>query len=165
MILLNASLGDQATLRQRACGCPLDALGWTTHLAGLHSREKVTSGGMSVLDADLLHVLEDVLPGRFGGTATHYQLVEEETDGGAPRLRLLVDPAVGPVDPPAVAEAFLAAIGAGTGVARLTELAWRKAGILVVERRPPIATASGKILHCHASRSPAPDGVPTEAVR
>ena len=30
-------------------------------------------------------------------------------------------------------------------------LAWREAGLLRVERRAPLVTASGKILHLHAN--------------
>jgi hypothetical protein len=49
-----------------------------------------------------------------------------------------------------VAEAFLAAIGAGRGAEQVMGLAWRDAGLLRVERRAPLATVSGKILHLHA---------------
>ena len=43
--VLNVSLGDQAELVQRACGCPLEALGWVTHLHTIRSFEKLTAGG------------------------------------------------------------------------------------------------------------------------
>jgi hypothetical protein len=62
---------------------------------------------------------EKLLAARFGGGPTHYQLVEEQAPDGRPRLRLLVDPAVGPVDPEAVAAAFLRAVGPGTGIERI----------------------------------------------
>jgi len=45
VIMLNVSLGDQAELVQRACGCPLEALGWVTHLHTIRSFEKLTAGG------------------------------------------------------------------------------------------------------------------------
>jgi hypothetical protein len=98
-------------------------------------------------------VLEEVLPARFGGVPTDYQLVEEEGDEGRPRLRLLVHPALGPLDPAAVAAAFLDGIGRGAGVERLMGLVWREAGLLEVERRPPHATASGKIQHLHVEQA------------
>ena len=31
-ILLNVAMGDQAVVSERACGCPYEQLGWTTHL-------------------------------------------------------------------------------------------------------------------------------------
>ncbi|MDQ7858966.1 MAG: hypothetical protein QN174_06010 [Armatimonadota bacterium] len=151
-ILLNVSSGDVARVEERACGCPLEALGWRTHLQAIRGYEKLTAGGMTFLDTDLVRVLEEVLPARFGGGPTHYQLVEEEGPGGRPLLRLLVHPAVGPVDPGAVADAFLAAIGAGPGPARVMELFWRGADMLRVERAAPLLTATGKILHLHHDR-------------
>lgn len=153
-ILLNVSMGDQAVMTRRACGCPLERLGWATHMHTIRSYEKLTCGGMAYLDADVIRVLEEVLPTRFGGVPTDYQLVEDEADDGQPRLRLLVDPAVGPLDNRTVANVFLTAIGDGSGVEHLTELLWRDTHILSVERLAPRTTASGKILHLHVERTP-----------
>jgi hypothetical protein len=147
LVLLNVSLGDQAVLEDRTCGCALEALGWTTHLRDVRSYEKLTAAGMTFLDADVLRVLEEVLPARFGGASGDYQLLEDEAEDGQPRLRLLVSPAVGPVDLDAVADAFLAAIGRGSGAERVMGLAWRAVGFLRVEQRPPERTPAGKILH------------------
>ena len=146
-ILLNVSLGDRAVMERRTCGCPLERAGWLTHLHTVRSQERLTAGGMALLDEDVVNVLEEVLPLRFGGGPTHYQIVEEDTPAGESRLRLLVDPTVGPLDARAVAEAFLEAIGSGSGTERVASLAWRDAGLLVVERRAPYATENGKILH------------------
>lgn len=146
-IMLNVSLGDQAVMIERKCGCALERLGWHTHLHTIRSFEKLTAGGMTFLDTDIIKVLEEVLPGRFGGAPTDYQLVEEEANGGQPRLRLLVHPDVGQINLEEVAETFLSAIGAGSGPERVMGLQWRDIHLLRVERRPPIATASGKILH------------------
>jgi hypothetical protein len=38
-------------------------------------------------------------------------------------------------------------------------LSWRQAGLLRVERRPPVVTGAGKILHLH--RVAAPRGEPS----
>jgi hypothetical protein len=156
LVLLNASLGDRATISGRRCGCPLEEVGWDTHLHTIRSHEKLTAAGMTFLDTDILRVLEDVLPARFGGAPTEYQLLEEEAPDGQPRLALLVHPAVGPLDVDTVRAAFLEAIGAGSGAERVMALLWRDAGLLRVERRPPLATLSGKILHLHAPRSTGP---------
>lgn len=153
-VLLNVSLGDQAVLESRPCGCGLGEVGWHTHLHGIRSFEKLTAGGMSFLDADIIRVLEDVLPSRFGGAPTDYQLVEDEEGDGRPRLRLFIHPALGPVDPHEVTATFLEAIGAGGGPERVMGLAWRGAGLLRIERQPPLATGSGKILHLHVGRRP-----------
>ena len=153
LVLLNVALGDQAIVADRRCGCSLEDLGWTTHMHTIRSYEKLTAGGMTFLDTDVIRVLEEVLPGRFGGIPTDYQLVEEEVEGGLAQVRLLVRPEVGPVDPDAVADAFLTAIGAGVGAERIMGEVWRDGGILRVERRAPLTTPSGKILHLHAGVS------------
>jgi hypothetical protein len=149
LILLNVSFGDQGVLARRACGCPLEGLGWTAHLHGVRSFEKLTAGGMTFLDADVIRVLEEVLPSRFGGGPADYQLVEE-ADDGRPVLQLLVDPALGPLDPGEVADAFLTALGSGSDVGRVMQLQWRQSGLLRVQRERPRSTPGGKILHLHA---------------
>jgi hypothetical protein len=151
IVLLNVSLGDRADIQDRPCGCPLERLGFPTHLSGVRSFEKLTAAGMNFLDADLTRVLDEVLPARFGGGPLHYQLVEEEDLAGVPRLRLLVDPEVGPLDVEQVRETLLSEIGSGSGVERLTSLAWKEARLLRVDRAAPIAGRSGKILHLHRS--------------
>ena len=158
--LLNVSMGDRATMTARRCGCPLERLGWTTHLREIGSLEKLTAAGMSFLDTDVIRVLEEVLPARFGGGPTDYQMVEEEGEAGEPRLRLLVSPRVGNVDPDVVGDAFLTALSVGSGVERVMGLMWRQARLLRVERRSPQPTVTGKILHLHvpaAGSRPGPD--------
>jgi hypothetical protein len=164
-ILLNVAMGDQAVVSERECGCPYQELGWTTHLHDIRSFEKLTAAGMTFLDTDVIRVLEEVLPERFGGIPSDYQLVEEEGPNGAPRIRLLVHPRVGPLPPDLVAQTFLAAIGRGSGAERIMSLVWQDAGLLRVERRPPVATETGKVLHLHSTSSSRPrpsssDGAP-----
>jgi hypothetical protein len=156
MIVLNVSLGDHASLTTRRCGCPLERVGWTTHLSSIQSHEKLTAGGMTFLDTDVIRVLEEVLPARFGGGPTDYQLLEDETGDGVPQLTLLVHPRVGQVEAGTVTEAFLTALDGHGGLERMMALAWRGAGLPRVERRPPLATEAGKILHLHAGRGRAP---------
>jgi hypothetical protein len=150
--LLNVSMGDRATISSRTCDCPMHQLGFSTHLHDIRSFEKLTAGGMTFLDGDVVVVLERTLPDRFGGTPTHYQLLEDEGSGGEPRLRLLVHPSIGEVDRAAVENVFLDAIGSLSPVHRTMESLWRSAGFFTVERRAPLVTAAGKILHVHSQR-------------
>lgn len=152
-LLLNASLGDQAQVVRRSCGCSLEELGWSTHLHTIRSFEKLTAGGMTLLDADVVRVLEEVLPHHFGGGPLDYQIIEEEAEDGRPGLRLLVNPALGPLDDGALLDVFLAAIGEGSGAERIAELQWRQAGVLQVERQVPRTSPSGKVLHLHRETS------------
>jgi hypothetical protein len=149
LVLLNVSLGDDGVLTRRRCGCALEELGWTTHLHAVRSFEKLTAGGMTLLDTDAVAALEEMLPARFGGSAADYQLVEEEDASGRPGLVLLVSPRVGTVDRHAVAAAFLDRLGASTSAARVATLLWRDAAVLRVEVRAPIGERSGKVLHYH----------------
>jgi hypothetical protein len=152
--MLNLSTGDRATIVRRHCDCPIEGLGWTRHLHGIRSFEKLTAAGMTFLDVDVVRVLEEALPARFGGGPTHYQLVEDEAVDGWGALRLVIDPAVGALDAEAAAEVFLTALGSGSGAERVMSEVWRTPGLLTVERRSPFRTATGKILHVHrASRS------------
>jgi hypothetical protein len=155
LVLLNVSLGDQAEAMTGRCGCALERLGWTQRLHSIRSFEKLTAGGMTFLDLDVIRVLDEVLPARFGGGPTDYQLVEEEAADGRPRLRLLVHPRVGDLDAEMVADAFLTAIGDHSEADRLMELQWRQGRILRVERRAPRTTDRGKILHLHAEHGEA----------
>ncbi len=146
-LLLNASLGDRATRVERTCGCPMERHGWRTHLADIRSFGKLTAGGLTFEDGAVLDILEERLPGRFGGRPTDYQLVEELNEAGHARVRLLVDPAVGPIDTGQVRDAFLEALGEGTEIARDMAEQWRATATVEVCRMPPERTAAGKILH------------------
>ncbi|MEW5900600.1 MAG: hypothetical protein AB1715_03960 [Acidobacteriota bacterium] len=154
--LLNVSLGDQAILSSRACGCPLEGVGWKTRLHSITSYEKITSEGMTFLRADVARIVDEVLPQLFGGGPTSYQLLEEDDGQGRPELRLLIHPDVGPVDPKRAVEAFLAALCPGDGVERVMGFLWRDARLIRVERRPPFPTASGKILPVRPLTSQSP---------
>lgn len=158
LVLLNASLGDQAVLAERACGCPLEQLGWQTHLHTIRSFEKLSAGGMTFLDTDVIRVLDQVLPSRFGGGPTDYQLLEEEADDGRPRLVLLAHPRLGPLDERALIETFLSALGHGSGPERVMALQWRTSSLLTVERRAPRMTATGKVLHLYRGSRPSGAG-------
>ena len=151
-ILLNVSLGDEARALPGACGCPVECLGWPLRVGGIRSFEKLTAGGMTFLDSDVIRVLEEVLPSRFGGSLLDYQLAEQEDGAGDPKLRLIVSPSVGPLEPAAVRTAFLEALGAGTGADRVMSLQWSGAGFLSVERAEPVRAPSGKILHLLRTR-------------
>ena len=153
LVLLNVCMGDRATLVRRRCGCGLERDGWHLHVVDVRSYEKLTAGGMTFLDVDVIRVLEETLPARFGGRAADWQLCERADGARArPEVVLVVDPAVGPLDERAVADAFLEAIGGGSGGERLMEMQWRDARLLSVARETPRRTATGKALHVFHQR-------------
>jgi hypothetical protein len=153
ILMLNVSMGDQARLVRRACGCGLESHGWNLHIHEVRSFEKLTAGGITLLDTDVIRVLEQILPARFGGSPTDYQLLERlDNDRARPEISLLVSPDVGPLDNDLVADVFLHAIGGGSGGERLMELQWRGGSVVRVVREAPRRTASGKILHLFLER-------------
>lgn len=153
-VMLNVESDDYGTLETRDCGCPLGELGFTTHVHGVRSYEKLTSEGMTFIGSDLIALLDDVLPRRFGGAPTDYQLVEEEVDG-VPRVALVVSPGVGPLDETDVVDVVLRSLARGPGYKAMMAGVWRDGRTLRVVRREPYATGAGKVLPLHVRREEA----------
>jgi len=151
-ILLNVESGDCGSLHRRGCGCALGALGLTTHLGRIRSFEKLSGEGMTFVQTDLLRVLEEFLPARFGGTSSDYQLLEWEGENGILRLFLIVSPRVGPLNEQRVRDSFLEEMEGGDTFKRLSAGVWRQAGTVEVKRQWPVATKAGKILPFHLIR-------------
>ena len=148
-ILLNAENGDYGTLEERHCGCELGDVGSTRHLHSLHSFDKLTGEGMTFVGTDLVRVMEAVLPARFGGASTDYQMVEYEDVEGRTRLDLVVDPGVGDVDENELVRVVLMELGRGGDTNRMMAEMWRQGGMLRVRRERPHVTAGGKLLPLH----------------
>jgi hypothetical protein len=150
-IMLNVEAGDHGVVEERDCGCPWAKLGLHTCIHTIRSYEKLTSEGMHFTGADLLRLVEVVLPQEFGGGPSDYQLVEEEANG-LTRVSLLISPRVGTVDEGAVVETTLRTLGGrdvGTG---MMAQVWQQAGTLRIERREPYVTSSAKIQPLHVRR-------------
>jgi hypothetical protein len=147
-LMLNVESDDYGTLEERDCGCLLGRLGFTTHVYDVRSYEKLTSEGMTFVGSDLIVLLDEVLPARFGGQPTDYQLVEEEV-GGVPKVGIVISPTVGAVDERAVVETVLAGLSTGPGYKAMMADVWRNGDTLHVVRREPYATGAGKVLPLH----------------
>lgn len=155
-VMVNVELGDYGVLSERACACPFDRLGFRQHLHTIRSYEKLTSEGMQFLGTELLRLVEEVLPARFGGYATDYQLVEEE-EGGLPKVSLVVSPRVGEIDEARMVSTALEVLGfspRGRTGNRIMAGVWRDAQTLRVIRREPHATRAAKILPLHVIKRP-----------
>lgn len=144
-ILLNVETGDYGRVENRPCGCEMGACGLTTHVSRIRSFEKLSTEGMTFVQTDLLRVLEEVLPGRFGGTGADYQVVEEEVRGIS-KLSLLISPRIGELDPDRAREVFLDELKAEGGLESMGAEFWRRAQTVSVRREWPKATKAGKIL-------------------
>jgi len=153
-LMLNVVSDDYAVLAPRACGCALEALGFETHLHTIRSWEKLTSEGMTFHGHDLIRLIEEILPARFGGSAATYQFVEHER-GGLPKVDLMVSPRIGDIDEAAMREAVLAFLDRTEHAQTAWADRWRQGDTLSVIRGEPIATTASKVMALHVMRGKA----------
>jgi hypothetical protein len=146
-MMLNLESGDYGVIEERVCGCPIGGFGFTKHLSLIRSYEKVTSEGVTFLGTELLRLLDEVLPARFGGHPTDYQLVEEE-EGGLPKVNLFVSPRVGNVSEKAVLDTVFQTFELHPRGHMIVDQ-WRPGQTIKVIRGEPYTTTSAKILPLH----------------
>lgn len=149
-LMLNVESDDYGVLVQRDCGCSIGDYGYNTHLSNIRSYEKLTSEGVSFLGTELLRILEEVLPSRFGGNPTDYQFAEEEVNG-LPKVNIIVSPRVGEVDDGHVIDTVVNALESCPG-GDVMSRQWRHGNTLRILRREPYSTSSAKILPLHLSK-------------
>jgi hypothetical protein len=150
-LMLNAENDDYGIIEPSACGCPLERFGFTEHLRCIRSFRKLTGEGVTLVGSEMVHILQEVLPGRFGGSPLDYQLLEEE-EKGFTRLSLLVSPRIEIADEAAVVEAVLEALGRRSVAADLARAIWSQARTLRVKRVEPIWTVRGKLMPLYLAR-------------
>jgi hypothetical protein len=162
LVLLNVSLGDEAAIERRECGCPLGRAGWQTHLRDVRSFDKLKVASFAIGPAALVQLIERTLPSRFGGTPMDFQLVEEDARvvAGHQRIQLLVHPRVGPVDVQAITEEFMSVVRASGS---LVDSMWESPRWFSVERRVPHETIGGKVYHVHRMTRAGAGTVPGES--
>jgi hypothetical protein len=152
-LMLNVESDDYGIIENRSCGCPLEAYGFTDHLRHIQSFRKLTSEGVTLIGSEMIRILEEVLPSRFGGSPLDYQLTEEEDENGFTRLCLSVSPKVQIADESKVIEAVLGAMEQSSMAANLARAFWGQAKTLRIKRMEPIWTARGKFMPLHLTRS------------
>jgi hypothetical protein len=145
-LLVNTEIGDSACFVSAPTSEPARRFGYDLTLHTIRSFRKLTAFGVTLAVSDLYPIVEGELPRRFGGGVGDFQLVESQDDAGVSRLRLRVDPSVGPLDEGVLREALLEAIGAKRSCYGFMADMLRKADALDVERRPAERTAAGKVL-------------------
>ena len=100
----------------------------------------------------MVRILEEVLPGRFGGSALDYQLMEEEDDRGFTRLSIVVSPKVRLADERQIVDTVIEALGHGEADAVISKRMWEQAGTIQVKRMEPVWTKRGKLLPLHITQ-------------
>jgi hypothetical protein len=127
-------------------------MGFNDHISNIRSFEKLTSHGMTFLGSNVVSLVEEVLPARFGGTSIDYQMVEEEDDAGHTHLYVLVSPDVGAVDEHEVVDTVLSRLSEGEDSYRMMTQIWLQSKTIRVKRTRPVATSRGKLLPLHIQR-------------
>jgi hypothetical protein len=145
-VMLNVQIDDYGTVEERACGCPFESYGFTTHVHGIRSYSKLVGEGITLIGNDVQHILEHTLPARFGGSALDYQLVEEEDEQGFTRAYLVIHPRVAIADEAAVVATVLDGLRAASPMADAARMVWQEARTIRVRRAEPVWTAAGKLL-------------------
>jgi hypothetical protein len=141
-ILLNVETGDEGIMTTRRCGCGFEHYGYTTHISAIRSFEKFTSEGMSFQAADLIRIVEEVLPKQYGGSVSDYQVIGETIDRHTTKIHLNISPRIGQINEDEVIGVVLHELKL---INALMADFWSKAGTIKVERRDPIPTKRGKV--------------------
>jgi hypothetical protein len=108
--------------------------------------DKVTGDGMTFFGPDIVRILQERMPRKFGGVMTDYQLIEEDDPSGVCRYALLVNPTVGPLDEQVVIAVFLENLAGLRRYYRFKTNLWAQLGTLQVRRQVPVLTGRGKFI-------------------
>jgi hypothetical protein len=152
-VLLNLQIDDYGIVEERPCGCELESYGYTTHIREIRSYRKLTGEGVTLVGGEMLQIIEEVLPARFGGTALDYQLSEREDEQGFTRLHLLVHPRLEIADERAVVDVVMEALRRSSAMADAARGVWQRSGTLQVTRSEPVLTAHGKLMPLHLEQA------------
>ena len=152
-ILLNVESGDYGVAETRQCGCKLEQLGFTEHIYNIRSFDKLTGEGMTFIGTDLINIIEKILPAKYGGYSTDYQILEEEDEQGHTRLSILISPGVGMINDDELIQTVLTELSSGIDTNRMMTRIWSQANIFRVIRMQPFITGRGKLLPLHIKKS------------
>jgi hypothetical protein len=147
LVLVNAEMDDSGVLGPARCDCSLTALGLTQQVSNIYSYGKLTGQGMTLVGSDVLRLLEEVLPNKFGGTPVDYQLVEQE-GAAQTEVELRVHPRIHLRSTDEVKAFFLAEIRKLYGGA-LTFRSWTHTDGLHVVAAEPYVSGGRKVLPLH----------------
>lgn len=151
-ILLNSESDDYGIIESRSCGCPLDHVGLTEHLRRIHSFQKLTGEGVTLLGSDIIYILEEALPERFGGSPLDYQLVEEEDSKGFTKISLIISPNLKINDEREVINFIMNKMKKSSARADSARSIWNQAHTLQVKREEPSWTERGKLMSLYVTK-------------
>jgi hypothetical protein len=151
-LLLNVEVDDCGIVERRSCGCVFEQVGLDVHIREIRSYTKLVGEGVTLVGNEMVRILEEFLPARFGGSPLDYQILEEEDENHLTRVFLIVSPRVSIPDEQVVVDALHEALDKSSASAGVASAVWRQAGSIRVRRAEPVWTARGKLMPLHISR-------------
>lgn len=152
-LMLNVEVDDYGIVERKSCGCALGEIGLDVHISDIRSYSKLVGEGVTLVGNEMVHILEHVLPSRFGGSALDYQLCEEEDEARLTRLSLVISPRVQIQSEQQVIDFMHESLRASSPAAGAASAVWKQAGTIQVRRSEPVWTARGKLMSLHIDRS------------
>jgi len=141
-IFINAEIGDTGVIESATCDCLFSKLGFDLQVRDIAAISKVTAQGVTIEVAELVPLLEEALPARFGGHPGDYQLCETEA-GSQTELVLRISPGVSVATADEILRHFLGEVKRVYG-GSLSVVSWLHSAGIRAEVAPPIITATGK---------------------
>ena len=105
-VFINVDMQDCGVIEKADCECTFSRMGFTDQVRDIYSFGKLTGFGITLLGADMVRLLEDVLPRQLGGGPGDCQLAESEAEAGT-RLSLRISPRLKLDSPELAKECFL----------------------------------------------------------
>jgi phenylacetate-coenzyme A ligase PaaK-like adenylate-forming protein len=141
-IFINAEIGDTGVIESATCDCLFSKLGFDLQVRDIAAISKVTAQGVTIEISELVPLLEEALPARFGGHPGDYQLCETEA-GSQTELVLRISPGVSKASAEEILTHFLGEVKCVYG-GSLSVVSWLHSSGIRAEVAPPILAATGK---------------------
>jgi len=141
-ILVNAEIGDTGVIEPATCDCSFSRLGLNLQVRDIAAISKVTAQGMTIAADELVQVLEEALPARFGGRPGDYQLLEVEAEAQT-EMVLRIRPGVTEHPAQEILNHFLGETRRLYG-GSMSVLSWLHSDGIRAEVAPPVLAGTGK---------------------
>ncbi|MBZ5606090.1 MAG: hypothetical protein LAO79_27675, partial [Acidobacteriia bacterium] len=77
-VLINVEIGDTGVMEPSHCDCEFSRLGYTRQVRNIAAFSKISAQGSTLYAPELVRLLEESLPQKFGGRPGDFQLLEVE---------------------------------------------------------------------------------------
>ncbi|HLG95947.1 MAG TPA: hypothetical protein VKX49_06520 [Bryobacteraceae bacterium] len=141
-IFINAEIGDTGVIEKATCNCLFSRLGFDLQVRDIAAISKVTAQGITLELTEVVPLLEEALPARFGGHPGDYQLCEIET-GSQTEIVLHIRPRATAATPEEVLKYFLGEVKRVYG-GSLSVVSWLHSEGIHAKIAPPVLASTGK---------------------